>query len=153
MFQFCDWKWLIICFFIEHVQDKNPKNAGRTPLYFAAEHGHLSICQLIIEKIEDKNPKGSTFGWTPLHCAALNGHFAICKLIMDNVEDKNPTGDFSDKKFYASTWKPTLAILKSFNFHFRINSMHNVSYQFQISNQIVWIIDSIVFGWLVWSHD
>ena len=88
--------------FSGNVQDKNPKSGGKTPLYFAAEHGHFSICQMIIEKIEDKNPKSSAFDWTPLHCAALNGHFSICKLIMDNVEDKNPKGDFSEK-FYQNS--------------------------------------------------
>ena len=46
----------------------------RTPLHLAAEMGHFSICALLIEKSEDKNP---TDHWemTPLHYAARNNHW------------------------------------------------------------------------------
>ena len=70
--------------------DKNPKNHNNsTPLHSAAASGHLSVCQLLIEKVADKNPKDEG-GWTPLHYAAQNGHLAICQLIIENVEEKSP---------------------------------------------------------------
>ena len=54
----------------------------------AAENGHPSICQLIIARLEDKNPSGGNcngfgFGWTPLHIAAANGNLDVCKLITE----------------------------------------------------------------------
>ena len=49
---------------------------GWTPLYFATKHGHFSICNLIINEDEDKNPRIFVFGWTTIHCAALNGHLS-----------------------------------------------------------------------------
>ena len=71
----------------------NPqKISGRrliTPLHYAAERGHLLLCELIIDNLDDKNPKGD-WAKTPLHHATENGHFEICKLIIDNVDDKNP---------------------------------------------------------------
>ena len=76
-------------------QDKNPKyTVGGlikevTLLHSAADNGYLAICQFIIEKVEEKNPKASN-GVTPLHNAASNGHLAICRLIVENVVDKNP---------------------------------------------------------------
>ena len=42
----------LIKLFITNFKDKNPKDKeGMTPLHFAAENGHLSICQLLLEKI------------------------------------------------------------------------------------------------------
>ena len=57
---------------------------GYTPLHKAAGNGHLDVCVYIMEKIEDKNPRG-LFGRTPLHEAACFGHLDICKNIMVNI--------------------------------------------------------------------
>ena len=62
---------------------------GETPLHAAASMGHLAVCRLIIENIDDKNPKSNT-GFTPLHKATENGHLSVCQLIVENVDDKNP---------------------------------------------------------------
>ena len=65
------------------------KGLNWTAFHKAAEDGHLSICQLIIENSENKNPT-DRYGLTPLHLAAENGHLSICELIINNVSDKNP---------------------------------------------------------------
>ena len=49
-------------------------NRRRTPAYFAAKYGHYDICQLIIDNVDDKNPKDKYHN-TPLHKAAENGNF------------------------------------------------------------------------------
>ena len=49
-----------------------------------------SVCSLIIEQIEDKNP-GDEEGWTPLHSAAFGGHIEIFSHIWELVENKYPT--------------------------------------------------------------
>jgi hypothetical protein len=59
-------------------------------LHEAARHGHLEVCTLIIDQMDDKNPKMGEFLDTPLHGAALNGNLYICKLIVDNIYDKSP---------------------------------------------------------------
>ena len=61
----------------------------------AAKYGHEQFCKMIMEVVEDKNPKDQ-FGKTPLHWAAGNGHRLICKMIMDEVEDKNPKDLFGE---------------------------------------------------------
>ena len=53
---------------------------------------NLEICRLIIENVEEKNPKDH-YGVTPLHRAAKEGHLEICRLIIENVEEKNPKRD------------------------------------------------------------
>ena len=60
-----------------------------TPFHTAAYNNRLSLCEVIIEQLQDKNP-GNCHGLTPLHYAAWGGHLEICKLIMTSVQDKNP---------------------------------------------------------------
>ena len=62
----------------------------KTPFHSAALIGHLPICKLIIEFVNDSNPMthldvwcGSFKNITPLHLAASKGHFEIYKLYMD----------------------------------------------------------------------
>ena len=73
------------------------------PLHIAADQGNLKLCEHILEKTEDKNPKGDMemvyafnldrlncnseeiCALTPLGIAALKGHFEICTLIMDQI--------------------------------------------------------------------
>ena len=51
--------------------------------------GYFPITQLIVEKIQEKNPKNFHLE-TPLHSAAENGHLNVYQLLIKNVEDKNP---------------------------------------------------------------
>ena len=60
-----------------------------SPMHIAAERSNLKLCQHIIDRIEDKNPKDS-FGETPFHWAAEEGNFDVCKIIIQNATDKNP---------------------------------------------------------------
>ena len=65
------------------MDDKNPTtNNGVTPLYLAAENGHLEICKLIIENLDDKSPPIDE-RFIPLCIAAHNGHLKICQLLMN----------------------------------------------------------------------
>ena len=62
-----------------------------SPLHFAVGCGNLRMCNYIIARIKDKNPKG---GETPLHWSANRGQYEISKLILEHCTDKNP----KDKK-------------------------------------------------------
>ena len=62
---------------------------GWTPLHYAAKDGYSAMCELIINEVNDKNPKSES-GLTPLHFAARNGQLSVCQLIINNVQDKNP---------------------------------------------------------------
>ena len=116
------------------------QNWVNTPLHLAADRSQLGAFQLIIEKIDIKNPiniisdemhltytrrgKLYHFGWngtTPLHLAAKNGNLSICKLIIEKVLDKNPTGE---KKINGNVqsrmgqWTPLH--LAAYNGHFSV---------------------------------
>ena len=79
-----------------HYETKQKDWLGMTPLHKAAMEGNHKECKLIMDNVEDKNPKDD-FGWTPLHLAAGMGHLSVCKLIVNNIEDKNP------KHYYGQT--------------------------------------------------
>ena len=60
------------------------------PLQIAARQNNLAMAQLLIERIDDKNPK-DIYGKTPLHDAAFSGNFEVFKLIFDSIDqEKNP---------------------------------------------------------------
>ena len=73
------------------IEDKNPADTiGLTPLHSAAAKGHFSICDLILENVEEKDPKtkhDNGQGRTPYDFAKSNGHFKICQLVK-NFKDK-----------------------------------------------------------------
>ena len=92
---------------ISKFKEKNPNTLfGQTPLHFAAEHGYLSICQLIIQNLKADDPDTDgildykTEEENPLFLAFYENHFDICKLIIENLKDKNP--DFNANEEYGT---------------------------------------------------
>ena len=63
-----------------------------SPMHIVAERGNLELCQHVISRLEDKNPKDFR-GETPLHWAAKEGHYGVSKLILENNINKNPKDD------------------------------------------------------------
>ena len=86
---------------IEKVVDINPGSV--TPLHLAARNGHLELCQFIMEKVEDQNPKAPRCGTTPLHLAAIKGHLNVCHYILGKVSDLNPKDANGPTPFFKAT--------------------------------------------------
>ena len=60
-----------------------------TQLHFAANNGHVKICEFILERIKkksDQNPR-DYLGRTPLHLAAEKGHLEVCEMIVKKLVD------------------------------------------------------------------
>ena len=83
-----------------------------TPFHFAANNGNLEMCNLIINNIDEKNPKCSTDGNTFLHMAATEGNLAMYQLILDNVDDKNPKNNRGDTPFHLAAKNGNIEICK-----------------------------------------
>ena len=71
------------------LKDKTPGDMyGLTPLHFAAMRGQLEMCKLILEMVDNKNPRTphAIYGkWTPLDWAEESGHFEVCRLITSAI--------------------------------------------------------------------
>lgn len=60
-----------------------------TPLYFAAQAGHMKIVEALLESGADPNAKGDVDRNTPLHRAAENGSVEMGCLLLDYGADVN----------------------------------------------------------------
>jgi ankyrin repeat protein len=74
-------------YLLQNGADVNAKNAaGRSPLFFAAEHGRMAAAALLIEKgaaVNDTDLKGGF----PLLAAACNGNGGLITLLLDKGAD------------------------------------------------------------------
>ena len=63
-----------------YVSKSHPTNlsngCGETVLHFAAKNGHLNVCKLIVENIQEKNPQ-SFWEATPLQMAERNDQYSV----------------------------------------------------------------------------
>lgn len=79
-----------------HGRDPNVKDEyNRTPLHFAAAHGHEDVVRLLLSKAANVN--ANDCGALPLHRAAYGGHCTIVRLLLKaggRINDRDSsTGD------------------------------------------------------------
>ena len=84
-----------------------------SPLHIAAACGDLELCNYIVQKTGDINPKDFR-NVTPLHLAAYNGHLLICELIANSLVDKNPPDDNGMMPLHISTTGENLKLFQFF---------------------------------------
>lgn len=68
------------------IEDAN----NETPLFKAAENGHLEVVKFLVSKKADVNHVGIVR--TPLHCAADIGNLEILKFLLEKGADPNKAG-------------------------------------------------------------
>jgi ankyrin repeat protein len=77
---------------------------GRTPLWWSASNGHVSVATLFLERddvLVQLNVTDS-YGWTPLHEAAANGHEPVVRLLL--CRDGVDTGLIDGEGLTALDW-------------------------------------------------
>ena len=89
-----------------------------TLFHMAAKHGSLSVCQLMINSLDDIHLKCGKHGQTPLHFAAESGHLTICQLILEKDEDKlvtpNPPDSTGNTPLHLAAENGHLSVCKLF---------------------------------------
>jgi ankyrin repeat protein len=79
-----------------HIQSSN----GRTVLHVAAEKGHATVVELLLQKGAELDSKDKEYGQTALHVTAENGHEAVLKLLIEK-DSVDP-----DSKYTFYSWTP-----------------------------------------------
>ena len=102
---------------IQKVGVKNPslsKSCGKnTPLAVAAEYMRdLSVFELLLEKVEDKNPILKPSNWTLLHDLAYDGHLEMCALMLEKVDDKIPQTVDGSTPFCMAAFKGRVEVCR-----------------------------------------
>ena len=67
---------------------KPPDSSGATPLYIAAENGHLDVVRHLVEVGADKD-QANIQGATPLYIAAQKGHLDVVRHLVEVGADKD----------------------------------------------------------------
>lgn len=65
-----------------HGADPNCRYRGQTPLMYAAECGHIPVCELLIENGADVEAR-DTYNRTALHHACQRLHVEVCKILLE----------------------------------------------------------------------
>jgi len=65
---------------------------GKSPLHLAANKGHLSIVEYLVNQKADINAKNQD-GNTPLHYAAANAHLSVVEYLVNQKVDINAKND------------------------------------------------------------
>ena len=90
---------------IESIVDKRNinicDNSERTPLHFAAENNLLSVCQKLMEIVNESDPEDDDFN-TPFHLAARNGHLDICGLFIGKIDYVNAVNGYGWTPFHLT---------------------------------------------------
>ncbi|KAK6526024.1 Histone-lysine N-methyltransferase [Arthrobotrys megalospora] len=74
---------------------------GRTPLFWAAQHGHIDIVQFMLEKGASSNLRGPD-GLMPMWAAVYNKQEAIVRLLLKRTVDYRAHGPDRDR--YQLNW-------------------------------------------------
>ena len=102
---------------INSIQIINPSEAadcfGNTPLHKAAMNGHLSVVELLIDNVKNKNPEND-YKDTPFKMATRYGHWSVCLHIVGYIQDLNLEDDCNNTLLHMlATCDENLALYQS----------------------------------------
>jgi ankyrin repeat protein len=91
---------------------ENKKDSfGMTPLMYAAQYGHKTVLQLLLDSKADVSTKGND-GQTVLHQAARKGDEAVVQLLLDSRADVNAKDKCGQTALYLAAEKGREAVVQ-----------------------------------------
>jgi len=82
-----------------------------TPLHFAAENGHLSIVEYLVNQKADIDAKTS-FNETPLHSAVRNGHLSVVEYLVNQKADINAKDEYDSIPLHLAAINGHLSVVE-----------------------------------------
>ena len=70
------------------------RDTGATPLFIAADFGHLDVVRHLVEVGADKDQGHENTGATPLYIAAENGHLDVVRHLVEVGADKDKAQEY-----------------------------------------------------------
>ena len=70
-------------------KDHGTTDDGTTPLFVAAQQGHLEVVRFLVESGADKDQGTTHDGTTPLFIAAQHGHLEVVRFLVESGGDKD----------------------------------------------------------------
>ena len=84
---------------------------GMTCLHVAADHGHLAICRLLLDKGAQVEARNSV-DCTPLHFAAHYGHIEIVRLLCDHGTDIEARDNSGWRPLHSAAYSGLISVVK-----------------------------------------
>src|SRR5204863_6823678 len=85
---------------------------GWTPLHMAAQHGHLTVANKLMELGGDPN-QFSHFDITPFHCAVYHGKIAVLEMFLHSSGDPWLLDGYGRNVLdWASTYPPAFQVME-----------------------------------------
>ena len=96
--------------FSKNFEANSSTTTGWTALHSAASGGYIQICEFIMTKIVDKNPRDASNGDTPLHVAANKGYIEVCRALMKDNPIVNHQNDYGYTPLHCAAKKGHLEV-------------------------------------------
>ena len=87
------------------------QKTGASPLLLAAEEGHLTVVQILLEQGADIN-KANNVGVNPLFVAAQKNHSAVVQCLLEHGADVNKVGTFGSSPLHIAALGGHLGVVK-----------------------------------------
>ena len=94
-------------------QYQGKTNDGATPLYIAAQNGHLEVVRFLVESGANKDQGTADDGATPLYIAAQNGHLEVVRFLLESGANKDQgTADDGATPLYIAAQNGHLEVVR-----------------------------------------
>ena len=99
-------------------------NDGGTPLYIAAQNGHLSVVTALLANSRVNPNQATIYGKTPLYIAQQNGHLSVVTAFLANLRVNNQATSDGETPLYIAAEYGHLSLVTALLANSRVQPNH-----------------------------